>query len=347
MPMDLLKALKKLKETKDTWFLDQVIPLGALTYIVGPPDAGKSEVTKSIIAAAMIGRDSWCGYKFHHRKLKILVLDGETGKVINKYMQHLGRRVKVIDNKKRFPTFFDETEPKLDTPAGWQYLLDLIKQYKPDVIIIDTLRSHRFSQDETAKGLQPVLQKLRALAHKHISVIVLHHAKKMNDDQNAKRPLRGSVDTAAGSYAGIGAVDVAWEYRRINKYGVLLKIRSRDIAVVENVPLKLVEDTTPEEKEAERHYRDFPRHHLELVPLEEVTAAMTKQNLQDLETMPTTSSARRDMVLNIGEDYLVRNPKANQADLTKYLMDKLGISRQTASKHARRLVSSVSSKDKG
>ena len=96
---------------------------------------------------------------------------------------------------------FSEDVFRIDHPASMGMVVNMVREFAPSVVIIDTMReAHRLRENES-DDMGPLMRPLRQVAHEtNCAVVLLHHLNKTGGS-------RGSTAIAAG-------VDQLWSFQR-------------------------------------------------------------------------------------------------------------------------------------
>lgn len=184
-------------ETKEIqWIWPQRIPAGCMTMIAGPQDAKKSFYAAHLAACLTAGTDWPDGQTNANGKLRVGVLTNE-GMV----MHYEWRRRAVISGAFEPNLFFfptaeqdDPTSHAPDLQTEFDDIVEAVTRYKFDVLIIDSL-SGGHNLKENSAAMRKLLKPL-STAMPGVTTIVIHHARKQNENESAKMTLdrvRGST----------------------------------------------------------------------------------------------------------------------------------------------------------
>jgi hypothetical protein len=165
--------------------------------LYAPSGIGKSWLSLSI-ATAVAG-----GGKLHTWQAaapeRVLLVDGEMDmsdiqerlgvvfEAVKGDAEKAGQNLSILARKdpKAGPTF-----PDLATPEGREWLLRVVEETRPTLIVLDNLSTLATVVDENAAtGWDPVLGTLQAVQQAGCAVLVVHHARK---NANGKGSYRGS-----------------------------------------------------------------------------------------------------------------------------------------------------------
>jgi len=185
-----LNDLFKINVEKIPFLLEGLIPKNNLTVLAGPSDVGKSTWYTQLVSRIVTGETSFLWRKLNTTNRNVLIVSTEDDEVV------FSIRVK------RQLSGEVPTERQGNRLRFWPDGHDLIKRLesflnhrKVDLIVIDAL-SDVFKADlHSGNATRDFLGKLSRLAKIHrTSVLVVHHARKTDTDNNPhKDKLLGSV----------------------------------------------------------------------------------------------------------------------------------------------------------
>jgi archaellum biogenesis ATPase FlaH len=202
------------------WVLDQMIAAGGIGLVTGYPGTGKTQLCLQMAANLALGQ------KFLHwphvgANKKVLFLSLEMGKApLNLFMTTIGESYedKVTLNKNFKVAPFGVPLP-LDTEPGQRFMDNLLEEYMPDVVFIDSLQkviSKEMTDELAVKALFSYLANTRE-KYGTAMVIVHHNRKKSNDAQ--KKDIE--LNDVYGSYLIGGEVDFTLSIKKTDTPNVL------------------------------------------------------------------------------------------------------------------------------
>lgn len=189
-----------------------------ILVICGRPGAGKTITALDLCRAAINGGPCWCDTLIFQKPCKVLYFHGDLSAsvFINNYLNRMGLPL----NDENFkPIILSEVLSMLNKdllsgndnnsfidfnildPTNRRLYIDLVSTYKPDIVILDSLSSFSYVNENDKKEMTEVLVALKMISDKfrHL-VIALHHPRKeCNDGKRAKLPL--TMDDIRGSSA--------------------------------------------------------------------------------------------------------------------------------------------------
>ncbi len=172
---------------------DGILLPQTLMLITGLPKAKKSMLAANLTIALASGK-SFSFFKID-KPHKVLVLSAEGGYFPNR--DRFKAMCAEIDFKgsENVKLCFD-TRIKLEEEEDFEELEDIISEFNPDVLLIDPFVKFHHKDENSAKEMGMILEKLRNLIEDHsLSIILIHHL--------GKAPQNG----ARGSSAILGEYD--------------------------------------------------------------------------------------------------------------------------------------------
>lgn len=176
---------------KVDWMLEGLMPEGGMGLITGYPGVGKTQLVIQIGAHLALGKSEFLRWKNKSGRKKVLFLSLEMGPnglhtIWQKIMDGYDGDRQLLDrNFKVYP--IGEPVP-LDSEPGQRFLSDLMDEWKPDVLILDSLQkiiSKEATDESSAKALMQYLSTLKA--RYGCSILIVHHNRKRpNDTQKSK-----------------------------------------------------------------------------------------------------------------------------------------------------------------
>lgn len=181
---------------KIEYLVDKLIIKRGLTYFVGPPASFK---TGLLLLSSILGatKTNVLGFKVD-KPFRTLFIDEENGQIgtkdkLVKLLNGAGIDIKELSDNKLFFSIisgFQITQPYIDK------LIDVIKQYKPDLIVIDNIARCMVGNERDEQDVTKILGLLKPLIETYeISIVIIHHTRKNND--NNLESISGSRDFGA------------------------------------------------------------------------------------------------------------------------------------------------------
>lgn len=187
---------------KVDWQLEGLLSEGGMGLITGYPGVGKTQLAIQLGAQLALGDDQFLRWKNLSGKKKVLFMSLEMGPnglhaiwrtIVNGYEDE---KVALNRNLKVYPI----GEPvALDTEPGQRFLADVLEEWKPDLLILDSLQkiiSKEATDESAAKALFHYLS--TAKARFGCSIIIIHHNRKRPND--AKKHVVSLSDVFGSVY---------------------------------------------------------------------------------------------------------------------------------------------------
>lgn len=176
------------------WFIDDFIPKNSLGMIFGASGSGKSHIILSMAMSVANGQN-WFGQDIE--KGNVLVLIGEGLNGINKRLKSISKHHKTTLPKANIA--FSERGIGLDSDNGITTVKNAIEKinFKPDLIIIDTLSRHLEDSEENSNDdMARFINRLDYLKQEYdCSIILVHHTGKSNNGTaRGASVLKANVD---------------------------------------------------------------------------------------------------------------------------------------------------------
>lgn len=189
-----------------------------IIVVCGRPGAGKTITALDLCRAAITGGPCWCDTLLFQKSCRVLYFHGDLSAsvFINNYLKRLDIP---LDDENFKPIILSEVLSMLnkemfDGGDGHQFVnfnildpdnrrlyIDLVSTYKPDVVVLDSLSSFSYADENDKRGMTEILVALKMISDKYRHlVLALHHPRKeSNDGKRAKLPL--TMDDVRGSGA--------------------------------------------------------------------------------------------------------------------------------------------------
>lgn len=206
---------------KVDWQLDQLLAQGGIGLMTGFPGTGKTQLCIQMAAYLALGKERFLRWDNTGGSRKVMFLSLEMSKApLNLFMGTIGATYpdKNTLNRNLLVAPFGVALP-LDTEPGQRFLHNLLDEYMPDVIFIDSLQkvmSKEMTDELAVKTLFDFLSRTRE-KYKCSMVIVHHNRKKSNEAQ--KKDIE--LSDVYGSYLIGGEVDFVLSLKKTDTIGLL------------------------------------------------------------------------------------------------------------------------------
>jgi KaiC/GvpD/RAD55 family RecA-like ATPase len=176
-------------EFKINWMLEDLFATGGFGLLVAHPGVGKTTLAIQMGAQLALGHEKFLKWNNIGGAKKVLLLSLEMGKPpLNHFLSLIANSYpdKKMLNRNFLVAPFGTPIP-LDTEQGQQFLSNLMDEYMPDVLIIDSLQkisSKELTDEQAVKSLIHYLSNIRAKYN--TSLLVIHHNRKKPNDAQKK-----------------------------------------------------------------------------------------------------------------------------------------------------------------
>jgi hypothetical protein len=176
-------------EFKIDWMLKDLFAVGGFGLLVAHPGVGKTTLAIQMGAQLAIGDSQFLKWDNNGGAKKVLFLSLEMGKPpLNHFLSLISNSYddRKMLNRNFLVAPFGQPIP-LDVPEGQQFLSNLMDEYMPDVLIIDSLQkisSKELTDEQAVKSLIHFLSNIRAKYN--TSLLVIHHNRKKPNEAQKK-----------------------------------------------------------------------------------------------------------------------------------------------------------------
>ena len=176
-------------EFRIDWMLKDLFAVGGFGLLVAHPGVGKTTLAIQMGAQLALGHDNFLKWDNIGGAKKILFLSLEMGKApLNHFLGIIANSYqdRKMLNRNFLVAPFGMPIP-LDQPEGQQFLSNLMDEYMPDVLIVDSLQkisSKELTDEQAVKNLIHYLSTVRAKYN--TSLLVIHHNRKKPNDAQKK-----------------------------------------------------------------------------------------------------------------------------------------------------------------
>jgi len=216
-----VEELLKREPAEPDWLVRGMIARGQKILVQGPPKQMKTWFVLSLLKALSRG-ENVCGVPFWKTTvsgIKAVMVEEEHS--TNALIQRVQQSLAGTSNLPKNPEFED--------------LLKFIDEFRPDLLVLDPLRSFFDGDENDSSVMQQVFAPLNMLLRKypHMAVVVVDHT--------AKKPSDVLVYASRGSSVKGAEMDGVIDIRKFQKdedVGVVVTGEFRDAETVENLSLK-------------------------------------------------------------------------------------------------------------
>jgi hypothetical protein len=180
------------------WIVHGVIERGTVAMLSGDTGAAKSIVTMWLAVMALKGSE-WLNCST--RAARVLVIDEENpGGLVAARLRAMG----LVNDERAGLRYFSREGFSLGTDDGDAALVEQLRDFRPDLVVIDTLMSTTAVDVNDNVAAVATMKRLRALAREHAcAVLLLHHERKQQKDGAAA----GSSQQTMGARQWAGQAD--------------------------------------------------------------------------------------------------------------------------------------------
>jgi hypothetical protein len=176
----------------DEWLVEDILPLPSVNALSGMPGHGKTFVTIHI--AQCVAKGSSVFGKFPSKQAPVLIISEED------YPKHLKKRFESLGiTENDAITYLSLAGFKADNPKHIDEIIDIVREGKFKLVIIDCLRRVHDQDENDSRGMAKVAEGLRKIAKEGVAVLYTHHHRKQEDfkPNNPTVSLRGSTEIQA------------------------------------------------------------------------------------------------------------------------------------------------------
>lgn len=216
----------ELAEYDQPWLIEPLLPVEGSAVLGGPPKSRKSYLSLQLALDLAHGRP-WLGFKCRPSRVYYLQLDTPRSLWKLRLKRLLKRGVEltaeaegrlIFGDKKNAPFPFD-----IRTPSHRQWLDDRIKEFKPDLTIIDTMSKAHGANEDNRTEMEHVMGLFQSTCAPSALLMVTHERKPQKDVENS------GISRIRGSSAITGGVDIILNMRPANKkLGPRLEYKGRE-----------------------------------------------------------------------------------------------------------------------
>lgn len=188
------------------YIIQPIASIGNLTMLQGEPKSGKSCFALYVAISASLG--AWCAGRLScTAPRRVLFITYEDGllRICTRLKQYV-RGLSSTSMPDTLTVYSHETAPilRLETPQGCALLKAMIRQYRAELVVLDTLSHLHGCEENSKKEMQPVLDALKDIARDlRCAILLLHHSGKPNKEQSRSIAYRARGSSAISAAADI------------------------------------------------------------------------------------------------------------------------------------------------
>ena len=226
-----IKEIFSIDFGEQEWLVKNLIPIESPVLISGHPGNYKSWITQDIARCVALGID-FLG-KFEVKQGSVLIVDREN------HLRIVKKRLSKLQVPENAPIFYFQTDTfQIENKKDFDSLLETIKEKNIKLVIFDSLIRIHSGDENDAKQISKVLERLKSIVNLGANVITIHHLRKESGFQKSSgSSIRGSSDISAFT-------DVSFIIKKgKEKNSILMEtIKLRNGIEPEPFEIKLVED---------------------------------------------------------------------------------------------------------
>lgn len=170
------------------WMLDGLLQKRGIGLIVGQPGVGKSTLALQLGFEVAVGFERVLAWDNVGGEAKVLMLSCEMGPhSLSHFVHNLGEHYKDFHRELGKNLYLAPigSPIHLDAPGGQNFLDKLLEEYKPDVLIVDSIQkitSKPITDELATKALTEYMQKTREKYE--VSILGIHHERKRSSERS-------------------------------------------------------------------------------------------------------------------------------------------------------------------
>ncbi len=173
------------------WLLENMLPQQGVGLIVGKAGTGKTQLALQLACSLALGHDKFLRWKNVSGKKKVLFLSLEMGPgAIQRFIATVAETYPDRATLNKNFLLMPQGEPlPLDKEAGQNFLNNILDEFMPDIIVIDSLvkvMSGKLSDELSARDLFSYLGKVRNKYR--TAILIVAHPRKDPNDKSEKSP---------------------------------------------------------------------------------------------------------------------------------------------------------------
>lgn len=216
---ELLQSPQVDEKLEIDWVVPELIPRGYLTWLVGYPKTGKSWLALRLACDASAGGEVFDGFCATKPK-RVLYILGDTDK--RQPLYRLSKTKWRFERENLKFVYLNELEKKgldldLSTDEGKKLFEALLENYKPDLVIVDSLSSFVSYELTEERRAKPIAIYCNQVAQRlNIGLLVLHHSRKPKKELENMRISQHDV-SGSGVLTRFSAITIGVELREDKK----------------------------------------------------------------------------------------------------------------------------------
>lgn len=174
------------------WLIEGLLPKRTINFIAAESGIGKSRLSMQLALASAQGKQF---FKWNiPERIKTLYVSLEmSGDMLKYFATQMVEGNDISDEDNDYMIYAPVGAPiALDQPEGRSYLEDIIKEYRPELVVLDALGSLTF-EEMKEKPAKDINNALKALIEEYdTTFIMIHHNRKTTDKRPELADIYGS-----------------------------------------------------------------------------------------------------------------------------------------------------------
>lgn len=174
------------------WLIEGLLPKRTINFIAAESGIGKSRLSMQLALASAQGKDFF-KWKIPSRIRTLYVSLEMSGDMLKYFATQMVEGNDITDEDNDYMIYAPVGAPiALDQPQGREYLEDIIKEYQPELVVLDALGSLTFEEmkEKPAKDINNALKKL--IEEYDTTFILIHHNRKTTEKRPELTDIYGS-----------------------------------------------------------------------------------------------------------------------------------------------------------
>lgn len=234
---ELAVQYETLPERKFLW---NGIQENSFGLVFGPAKSGKTILCENLAINIATGSKEYLGYPLSGEPKKVLFVGLE--EFWASRFERNSKQIDVLNEEKRLlfqDNFFyqsPEFQHKIVSNEDWEDLKELIIETEAEVVFIDSITRMNHGKLEESKVAEKIMQTLRKICHEcGVTIIAIHHTRKLNDEPITMDSLKGSSAFAQESDFAIGVRNTNKNHRYLKN--IFFRYSSCDDELVKEITM--------------------------------------------------------------------------------------------------------------
>lgn len=199
------------------WMLEGLLPESGYGLFVAHPGVGKTRLALQLGACLALGEERFLQWPNIGGTKKVLFLSFEMNAAsLHLFLSNMAPGYEDHNTLQRNLLLAPMGQPlPLDTEAGQKFMDNMLTEYQPDVVIIDSLQmisSESLTDEQASKSLMHYISSTRN--HYKCAFVIIHHNRKKPNDAQKKGVEQSDV---FGSTYLVAAADFVLNLHKVSK----------------------------------------------------------------------------------------------------------------------------------